>query len=281
MKLSAHFGQKKQWLASLVLAVGAIGVACATSPLGRRQLIAVPDAQLDQMGAQSFQQMKSETPSNSDPAINAYVHCVTDPITRAARDQTKISSWEVVVFKDATANAFALPGGKIGVHDGILKVAKTDAQLAAVLGHEVGHVIARHGAERVSQQVATSGGIGLISSFLGGQSNSATSQLLMAGLGMGAQVGLLLPWGRTQESEADLIGEDLMARAGFDPRQSTELWKNMKAASGGSAPPQWLSTHPADDTRIANLEKHMGDAVTKYNQARASGNAPSCTPPRL
>src|SRR4029077_9423527 len=127
----------------------------------------------------------------------------------------------------------------IGVYTGILPVTKTDAQLAAVLGHEVGHVIARHGAERVSQQLGTELVLNGVGAATGGDSK------IMGMLGVGAQVGVLLPFSRTQESEADLIGEDLMARAGFDPAQAIELWKNMTAASGGKAPPAILSDHPA------------------------------------
>src|SRR3989344_2912121 len=131
---------------------------CATSPAGRRQVMLVPDSQMNAMGSQSFQQMKQQTPIESDPATNRYVQCVAMAIAHEAREQTNVSDWEVVVFRDKTANAFALPGGKIGVHTGILPVAKTPGQLAAVLGHEVGHVIARHGNERVSQGLVPQGG---------------------------------------------------------------------------------------------------------------------------
>ena len=257
--------------------------ACASSPLGRKQLMLQSDGDMNKMGEQSFEEMKKTTPIESNSAINTYVRCITDPITAALTADQKskvgVSSWEVVVFKDPTANAFALPGGKIGVHTGIIPVAKTDAQLAAVLGHEVGHVIARHGNERVSQSMIAQGGL-VIADFLSGNASPQKKQLLMAAVGAGAQYGVLLPYGRTQESEADLIGLELMARAGFDPRQSVELWKNMGAA-GGKAPPEFLSTHPSGETRMKDLNAHMGDAIAKYDAAQRAGLHPHCTPPSV
>lgn len=224
--------------------------------------------------------MKSQTPVSADPALSEYVKCVALPITRVSTDQTGVKSWEIVVFKDESANAFSLPGGKIGVHTGILKVAATDAQLAAVLGHEVGHVIARHGAERVSQGLAAQGGLALIDAFVIGKSVSAGQrEFIMGALGLGAQVGVLLPFSRTQESEADVIGLDLMSRAGFDPRQSVNLWENMSKAAGGAGPPEFLSTHPSSAARIENLKVNIPDAVPAYEKVRAAGHAPSCKKP--
>lgn len=223
---------------------------------------------------QSFDQMKSETPVERDPKTNAYVQCIVKPITQVVGSQVSFKEWEVVVFKDESANAFALPGGKIGVHTGILKVAKTPSQLAAVLGHEVGHVIAKHGNERVSETLAAQGGLSALGAFMGNKSNSGT---IMGLLGMGAQFGVLLPHSRSHESEADLIGLDLMSRAGFDPRESAELWRNMMAASGGKAPPEFMSTHPASENRIKNLEAHFGQSMPKYEQAVKEGRAPKCS----
>lgn len=259
----------------LILFLIAFGVACATSPLGRKQLMLVSDSEMNQMGVQAFQQMKSTTPVDKDPNAKKYIQCIVDPLLQAAQSQSGIppKDWEVQIFEDKTANAFALPGGKIGVHTGMFKVAKTDAQLAAVIGHEIGHVIAKHGAERMSQQASTQVGLSALGAITPQNPNS---NLLMGLLGVGAQVGILLPFSRTQESEADLIGLDLMARAGFDPKQSVELWKNMAAASGGNAPPEWLSTHPADKSRIQNLQSHLPAAMTKFDQARASGLSPRC-----
>jgi len=244
---------------------------CATSPLGRKQLIIVPDSQMSALGAQAFQQMKGQTPTVSDPAVNNYVRCIAEPITQAAQSDTGISQWEIVVFRDETPNAFALPGGKIGVHTGIMKVAKTPDELAAVIGHEVGHVIAKHGAERVSSSLAAEGGLAALDAALGGAPSPARSQML-AGL---LTVGFLLPHSRTQESESDLIGLKLMARAGFDPRRSVTLWQNMMAAGGASAP-EWLSTHPANQSRIEALNEHVAEAMPDYERRKAEHKLPSC-----
>lgn len=247
--------------------------ACATSPTGRKQFILMPDSQLNTMGAQAFDEMKTKTPRETNASTNDYVKCVANAVAKEAGDVAGVSSWEVVVFKDESANAFALPGGKIGVHTGLLKVAVNADQLAAVLGHEVGHVMARHGNERVSQSLATQGGLAALSAAM---KDSQQKNILLAGLGLGAQVGILLPYGRTQESESDSIGLDLMARAGFDPRQSVELWKNMSKAGGGQ-PPEFMSTHPSHETRIERLQAGMSAAMQTYEKARAAGRNPQCT----
>lgn len=254
--------------------------ACSTSPIGRKQLVFMPDDQMNDMGAKAFSEMRQQIPTESDPAVNAYVRCVAAPITKAASGQLAVKNWEIVVFREKSANAFALPGGKIGVHTGILPVARNQDQLAAVLGHEVGHVIARHGAERVSRALATQGGLAVVDAFILGRETSATQRaLILAGLGLGAQVGVELPHSRTQETEADLIGLELMAKAGFDPRQSVDLWRNMGAAAGGSAPPEWLSTHPTHETRIRTLEENLAKNLPAYHAAVAAGNRAQCRPP--
>jgi predicted Zn-dependent protease len=245
-------------------------VGCAKSPTGRNQLLVFPADQLDAMGVQAFDEMRSELTVDKDPAINDYVRCVANAITDEVTN--KSTSWEVVVFKDPNPNAFALPGGKMGVYTGMLKVAENQNQLAAVLGHEVGHVLAQHGNERMSQQQLTN--VALAAAAGSGYVDPYSMQAL----GLGAQVGILLPYSRTHESEADIIGLDLMAKAGFDPRQSVQLWKNM-AKAGGGAPPEFLSTHPASSTRIDNLLSHMAGALQIYNEARAKGKKPNCKQP--
>ena len=247
--------------------------ACATSPLGRKQLVLVPDSQMNAMGAQAFQQLKSREKVDTQPANQKYINCVVNPLTENAKGQASVDSWEVVVFKNDTANAFALPGGKIGVHTGLLKVAQNDAQLAAVIGHEIGHVIAKHGAERVSQEQGTQLGLAVVGAIAPG---TPKMKAMMGLLGVGTQVGILLPFSRVQENEGDLVGLDLMARAGFDPEQSVQLWRNMIADAEGRSPPEWLSTHPASENRIANLQNHMAEAKTQYEQAKAAGRSPRC-----
>lgn len=249
------------------------GVACATSPTGRSQLNLVPDSQMNALGAQAFQEMKTQIPVEGDPRLNQYVQCVAAPITKISEDRTGVSEWEVVVFRDPSANAFALPGGKIGVHTGLLEVAKNDAQLATVLGHEVGHVIARHGNERVSQGIVAQLGMETLGVLTRQNPNR---DRILALVGLGAQVGILLPYSRAQESEADVIGLDLMARAGFDPRQSVDLWRNMMRAGGGGEPPEFLSTHPAGQSRIEVLSSSMPAAMSDYERARQRGKSPRC-----
>lgn len=252
------------------LAVLAVS-ACATSPEGRRQFIIVPEGQMTVMGAEAFQQLKTQQKLNTDPRTNQYVKCIAREITSELGSDEAPDNWEVVVFEDSSPNAFALPGGKIGVHTGMLKVAESPAQLAAVIGHEVGHVLARHGAERVSENFATQGGLAAINLIL--SQRGENYDLLMGALGLGAQFGVLLPHSRTQESEADTIGLDLMAKAGFDPRQSVALWRNMEKAGGGQ-PPEFLSTHPSHGTRIENLQAHMSEAEKLYEK---NPDKPKCS----
>jgi predicted Zn-dependent protease len=247
--------------------------ACATSPLGRRQLKLFPDDQMAQMGEQSFVQIKEQIPATGDAKVSAEVVCVAEAITGALTGDAAQTTWEVVVFEDATANAFAVPGGKIGVNTGLLKVATSQDQLAAVIGHEVAHVLAGHSNERISAEYATQSTLSVVA-IAADPANPTHGQLLGL-LGAGAQVGVLLPYGRSHESESDLMGLDLMAKAGFDPRASVELWRNM-AAAGGQQPPEFLSTHPSHDTRIAELEKRIPQALPIYEQARAAGRRPAC-----
>lgn len=242
---------------------------CATTPLGRTQFAMLPDSQMAQMGNQAFVNIKGKTPLDRDLRANAYVECVAGAIVKETGGQ-----WEVAVFRDATPNAFALPGGKIGVNSGIFAVATNQDQLATVLAHEVAHVLARHTNERVSQQLALSQGLNVLQAIA--SPTSATGQSLMGLLGVGAQYGILLPYNRLQESEADLLGLDLMAKAGFDPRQSLGLWRNMDRASGGAQPVEFLSTHPSHGTRMKDLEARIPSAMGLMQQAQANGKRPQC-----
>lgn len=261
----------------LIILLSLVFVSCATSPTGRRQMTIMPESQMSTMGAQSFEELKKKTPIEKDPAINAYIKCITDPLIKAVGPVEGVSSWEVVVFKDNQVNAFALPGGKIGVNTGIIKVGNTPDQLAAVLGHEVGHVLAKHGNERVSQGVASQLALQGTAIALGkGGQLDKKSQMIVAGLGVGMQFGILLPFSRTHESEADIIGLELMSKAGFNPEHSVMLWQNMAKASGGKGPPQWMSTHPSNQTRIDNLSKNIPKYAPYYQKAVNNGTAPNC-----
>jgi len=251
--------------------------ACATSPTGRNQLILVGDEQMNKMGIDSFQQLKANNKVSTDNNKKQYVNCVANHIIQALPQEWSGRDWEVVVFEDDSANAFALPGGKIGVHTGLLDVAETPSQLAAVIGHEIAHVLARHGAERVSLQVASQTGLQLADVIARQQVEGSTEQqILMAGLGIGTQVGILLPFSRTHESEADQYGLNLMARAGFNPAESITLWENMDKASKGQRPPEFLSTHPEPDNRILALQKYLPEAQKLQREAIQSGRKPNC-----
>ncbi|HEX4922507.1 MAG TPA: M48 family metallopeptidase [Bdellovibrionales bacterium] len=260
-----------------LLLVLIFATACSTSPTGRKQLLLMPEDNMNHMGAQAFQQMKGQTPADSDPKTNAYVKCVANALTKEIESQSSVKEWEVVVFRDNTANAFALPGGKIGVHTGLLKVAKTPDQLAAVIGHEIGHVTAQHGNERVSQAMGAQLGLAAIDVALQNKQNP-NRRTILAALGIGAQFGVLMPFGRTQESEADVIGLEIMSNAGFNPEESIQLWRNMSSAGGGQ-PPEWLSTHPSHETRISNLQSKMGEMMPRYRNAQAAGKRPNCAAP--
>jgi len=259
-------------LGATLLAI-ALLTGCQTSALGRRQIMLMSDAEMSQMGVAAFADITKKTPPSKDALANAKVTCVANVITRNLNDVNAPNTWEVRVFADDTPNAFALPGGKIGVNTGLLKVARTQGQLAAVIGHEITHVTERHANERVSQQVVASSTLQVLA--IAANASSPGYGQLVGALGAGVQVGVLMPFGRQQETEADLVGMDLMAKAGFDPRESIELWKNMEAA-GGSRPPEFLSTHPSYGTRMHDLQERLPKAMPLYEDAKAKGRAPKC-----
>ncbi len=256
---------KKLIFSSLMFVV--VLVACATSPTGQRQLRLFSDSQMAEMGTASYAEMKKKTPPAKEAAANKRVQCVSNALTSIVGGQ-----WEVTLFDDDSANAFALPGGKIGVYKGLLKIATTPGQLAAVIGHEISHVQANHSNARMSAASLTDVGMQIASTISGG---SPKGQYIMAALGLGTQVGVLLPFGRAQESEADILGINLMAKAGFDPNESVTLWQAM-ARQGSGQPPEFISTHPSHSTRISDLKAQMPKALKLYDQARAAGRKPNC-----
>lgn len=242
-----------KWMKYVAISATVTLTACTASPTGRNQLLLFSDQDMSGLGAQSFEQMKSQQTISTDKKVNAYVQCVTESITQYVPPQPGFTQWEVVVFDSDQVNAFALPGGKIGVYTGLLDVAVNQDQLATVIGHEIAHVLADHSNERLSQSQLASAGLQITNVALGASEYSQYTGVTMAALGLGVQYGVLMPYGRTQESEADIVGLELMAKAGFDPRQSVDLWKNMAKASGGKQPPELLSTHPSHSTRIQDL----------------------------
>jgi predicted Zn-dependent protease len=262
----------------LILALPLALAACATttSPTGRTQMVgAVSQDQLNQLGAQAFAEMKTKTKQSTDARQIAYVRCVVGAIVRELPASGQSTGWESAVFVDKEPNAFALPGGKVGVYTGIFTVAKNQDQLAAVIAHEIGHVVSRHHDERITRQAGASGALQVLGAVLGSRYGEGAANAAVQGGGILAQTGFLLPGSREQESEADVVGQQLMAKAGFDPRAAVNLWQNMMAA-GGSRPPQWLSTHPDPQSRIGELQNRAAGLVPTYEQARAAGRRPGC-----
>jgi predicted Zn-dependent protease len=233
----------------------------------------MPESAMSEMGVTAFAEISQSTPASSNAFANTAVRCVAGAITGALSGSDARIQWEVRVFQDDAPNAFALPGGKIGVNTGMLRVADNEHQLAAVIGHEISHVLAGHANERMSAEMIAQTALSAAQA-VANPANPMHGQMVGL-LGAGAQVGVLLPYSRAHESEADLMGLDLMARAGFDPRQSIALWRNM-AAAGGEQPPEFMSTHPSHGTRIADLAQRMSSAMQLYAQATSSGRAPGC-----
>lgn len=250
-----------------VLAV--LSSSCATSPTGRSQFIMMPDNQINQMGLQAFDTLKSDKKISYNAQYNQSTTCIANAITQIVG-----GNWEVVVFEDKSPNAFALPGNKIGVYTGMLQLVDNQEQLAAVIGHEIGHVLAKHSNERASQEMAVSQGLNILQAMT--MPTSALGQLGFGLLGVGAEYGVLKPYGRTQESEADMIGVDLMAKAGFDPRQSVGLWQKMDQATQGQQTVEFMFTHPSHATRIQDFQQHMPQAMGLFQQAQSLGKQPRC-----
>jgi len=247
-----------RWSALLCLAALVAG-GCETVPItGRSQLQLVSGEQEVQMGAEAYKEILAKAKISADPAANALVTRVGTRIA-AATGRSDLP-WEFKVIDDPqTVNAFALPGGKVAVYTGILPITRDDAGLAVVLGHEVSHVMARHSAERISEQL----GAELVAKGIGA-AIGLDPQITQAGAGLLVNT-LLLPWGRKQESEADHLGLIYMAKAGYDPHAARDLWIRMAEASKGRArPPEFLSTHPSEETRVRQIEGWLPEAMRSY-----------------
>lgn len=260
-----------------LLTLAMFAAACSTSPTGRKQVILKDDDELAAEAARSFVEMKASMPMETDRVTIDYIACVANAIVNQLEPPYSNYAWEMAIFDVDAVNAFAMPGGKIGVMTGILKAAQNQDQLAAVIGHEIAHVTARHSNERASRTSFSGVGVQVAAILLGGGNQGATYTAYEA-LKAGESLGIMLPFNRTQESEADLIGLDFMAQAGFDPRQSVPLWQNM-SESGSKAPAEFLSTHPSRDTRIDQLVSRFGRTLPMYNEAQAAGRRPNCVAP--
>jgi len=231
----------------------------------------VSQSQLENESEEAFQQMRAQFPVSNSVTDKAYVRCVANAIVRQLEEPYASYDWEIEVFEDEAINAFAMPGGKIGVFTGIFKVAGNQDELAAVLGHEVAHVTRDHSLDRANRTMITQGAAVFGSEVLDASTGWETTDVIS----MGAELGLLRPYGRGQESEADVVGLEYMARAGFDPRASINLWTNM-GRENPLGPPEWMSTHPSGDTRIGELAEELVDTLPLYNAAREAGLDPNC-----
>ena len=261
----------------LLLVVALFTLAgCYTNPVtGRKSLVLLSQGEELSLGAASFQDIRQKETVSTDPALTARVARVGQRIAQAVGNELPDAKWEFVVFDSKQLNAFALPGGKVGVYTGLLQVAESDAELATVMGHEIGHVIARHGAERMSEAMVISGVGALGSAALEAKTQDPqTRQLFELAYGGLTTVGRVLPHSRNNESEADRMGAIYAARAGYDPRAAITFWQKMMAqkqtaekAGGGSDKISALfSTHPADQKRIADLQTLMPTVIPIYEQ---------------
>ena len=249
-------------LAGVTLATTSL-TACATVPVtGRHQLLLLSEGQEQQMGLDAYRQVLKKAKLSTDPVAIEQVRRVGRRIAEAT-GRTDYQ-WEFSLIEDKQANAFCLPGGKVAVYTGILPITRDDSGLAAVLGHEVSHAIARHGGERVTQTLLVQMGLAATQVALA-RNDPVVVQQVTALFGAGATVGLLLPWSRAQESEADHLGLIFMAKAGYDPHAALDLWNRMaEAAKGRDRPPEYLSTHPSEATRIKQIEAWIPEAMQFY-----------------
>lgn len=255
----------------LALAIATVGLS--------GQSVAASNADMEVQSAQQFAEMKASMPLITDRERIDYIACVANAVVRVLEPPFSDLEWEMAIFDSDAVNAFAMPGGKIGIMVGILNAAQNQDQLAAVIGHEIAHVTAEHSAERASRGSVSNVGIQVAAVLLGGGNSGATYTAYEA-LNQGAAFGIMLPFSRNQESEADVIGLKYMAAAGFDPRQAVPLWQNMMDEAG-DAPAEFMSTHPSNEKRIDALVSQWSEALPLYNEALNAGRDPNCIAPPL
>jgi len=261
--------------AAVALAALTLVAACATVPMtGRRQLSLISDTEMNAMSFQQYDQVIAESKLSDDAEATAMVRRVGTRIQKAVEDYFRTEGsmdhlagyeWEFNLIESDQVNAWCMPGGKVAFYTGILPICKDENGVAVVMGHEIAHAIAEHGNERMSTQLAMAlGGMALSEAVK--NEPEKTQALYMTAFAVGAQYGAMLPFSRKHESEADHMGLNMMAMAGYDPRLAPAFWERM-AAAGGAAPPEFLSTHPSDETRIRQLNEHMPEAMEYYRQA--------------
>jgi len=246
----------------LLVSFALLSLAGCSLPLGS-------ESEIDSQGDAEFQKIRAKTPTVTDARQRVYVTCVANAIIQQLPAPYSDKDWEIEVFDSEEINAFALPGGHIGVFSGIFKVAENQDELATVLGHEVAHVTQQHALKRYNREATTQ--IGVVGVAVATGTGQAGADLA----GMVANLGLSLPFSRGEESEADTVGLRYMAAAGFDPRQSVALWENMEKKNK-LGPPEMLSTHPSSGHRIEELIGQFPTALKTYNEAQAAGRKPTC-----
>ena len=248
-------------------------VSCSTVPItGRKQLSLIPESQMLSMSFSQYDQFLKDNKESNDPQKIALVKKVGERIASAVEkyltdngmgNEVQNYKWEFHLIESSEINAWCMPGGKVVVYTGILPITQDENGLAVVLGHEISHAVAKHGDERMSQAlIAQLGGVALQEALK--SKPEQTQQIFMAAYGVGAQVGVLLPFSRTQESEADHLGLIFMSMAGYDPNGAVTFWERMMSQNTGSKPPEFLSDHPADQTRINDIKNEIPEAMKYY-----------------
>jgi predicted Zn-dependent protease len=250
---------------AVVMSLSVLAISCTqgTEPLG---LNLVSPQQETQMGLQAWQEISQKEPVARSAALQARIRTLGQRLVTAAGANQQ--PWEFVVFESEDVNAFALPGGKVGVYTGLIDLAENDAQLAAVIGHEIGHVLAHHPAKRVNSAMTAQMGVSLAQVGLAAAGVSYGAEAAQL-LGLGAQYGVVLPHTRTQEYEADRIGLEIMAAAGYDPREALRFWARMGQKQGNR--PGWaefMSTHPVGKNRIAAMEQQLPRVMPVYEKTQ-------------
>ncbi|MCC5841945.1 MAG: M48 family metallopeptidase [Opitutales bacterium] len=242
--------------------VACVMSGCATGPAW------IPDSFLNNMAAQQFAQMQQEMPVSRNPESLGMVERIANRMADVVDEDMPGAVWEYVVFDSPQINAFAMPGGRIGIFQGLIDIVESEDELAIVIGHELAHVMQRHSNQRLTAQLIALGGTALVG-YAASRQESIDPQLAMAAFGLGTQVGILLPFSRAHEYEADQIGLFLAARAGYDPRAAIPLWQRMEGMAGQGSPPEYLSTHPSFGNRIQRLEALMPKALELREEAEA------------
>ena len=258
---------RRQSLCQMIAAGSMLGIAhcgCRSAPItGRRQLLIFPEGQELSLGQQAFSEATQKTPLSDNPRVTEMVNRVGHRIAEVS--QRSDFQWEFKTLKSDEQNAFCLPGGKVAVYEGILPICQNEAGLAVVMGHEIAHALARHGGERMSQNAAVDG-LRTAAGYVMQNQEEVKKEMVLKAYGMATEYGVLLPFSRKHESEADHIGVTLMSKAGYDPSEAPKFWQRFGAV-GGDKPPEFLSTHPSDERRAADLMALLPDARALYDQA--------------